>query len=140
MHTACGLLHSDFRTPSLDYEDLLTLTGTLTRDVREVEKMFRLAAFNVLTHNRDDHSKNFSYDLTFSSGPGGEQSTTVMGEGRKPGVEHLLKLAKEANIKKPRALEIIEKIQSSLTLWPELAKKYGVSSANIKLISTKHIT
>ncbi|WP_296051178.1 type II toxin-antitoxin system HipA family toxin [uncultured Alteromonas sp.] len=154
MHTACGLLHSDFRTPSLDYEDLLTLTGTLTRDVREVEKMFRLAAFNVLTHNRDDHSKNFSflmdedgqwklspaYDLTFSSGPGGEQSTTVMGEGRKTGVEHLLKLAKEANIKKPRALEIIEKIQSSLTLWPELAKKYGVSSANIKLISTKHIT
>jgi serine/threonine-protein kinase HipA len=93
MHTACGLLHSDFRTPSLDYEELLTLTGILTRDVREVEKAFRLAAFNVLTHNRDDHSKNFSflmdeaglwrlspaYDLTFSSGPGGEQSTTVMG-------------------------------------------------------------
>ena len=37
MHTACGLLHSDFRTPSLDYEDLVALTGMLTRDVREVE-------------------------------------------------------------------------------------------------------
>src|SRR5690606_9623466 len=61
MHTACGLLHADFRTPALDYEDLLALTGFLTRDVREVEKMYRLAVFNVLAHNRDDHSKNFSF-------------------------------------------------------------------------------
>ena len=107
MHTACGLLHSDFRTPSLDYEDLVALTGMLTRDVREVEKLYQLAVFNVLAHNRDDHSKNFSYlmdsqgrwkispayDLTFSSGPRGEQSTMVMGEGRNPNTIHLLKLA-----------------------------------------------
>jgi serine/threonine-protein kinase HipA len=151
MHTACGLLHSDFRTPSLDYEDLLTLTGILTRDAREVEKAFRLAAFNVLTHNRDDHSKNFSflmdedghwqlspaYDLTFSSGPGGEQSTTVMGEGKKPRIEHLLKLAKETNIKKQKAQEIVEQIQSSLENWTTLAKNYGVSNTNIKLIQSK---
>ena len=80
MHTVGGLLHSDFRVPSLDYEDLLNLTGALTKDIREVEKMYRLAVFNVLAHNRDDHAKNFSflmdekgewkfapaYDLTFS--------------------------------------------------------------------------
>lgn len=60
-HTACGVLHSDFRTPSLDYQDLLTLTLHLTKDMREVEKMFRMAVFNVLAHNRDDHSKNFTY-------------------------------------------------------------------------------
>ena len=151
MHTACGLLHSDFRIPSMDYEQLITLTGILTRDVREVEKMFRLAVFNVLTHNRDDHSKNFTflmdsngqwrlspaYDLTFSSGPSGEQSTTVMGEGRSPGVEHLLSLAKEANIKQAYALEIIQRTQASIARWPELAKLYGVSDANIKLIESK---
>ncbi len=61
MHRACGLLHSDFRTPSIDYQDLLDLTSLLTRDVRETEKIFRLAVFNVLAHNRDDHSKNFSF-------------------------------------------------------------------------------
>jgi serine/threonine-protein kinase HipA len=123
----------------------------LTRDVREIEKAFRLAAFNVLTHNRDDHSKNFSflmdenehwqfspaYDLTFSSGPGGEQSTTVMGEGKNPRVEHLLKLAKETNIKKPKAQEIVEQIQSSLENWTYLAKNYCVSNTNIKLIQSK---
>ncbi|RUO26288.1 type II toxin-antitoxin system HipA family toxin [Aliidiomarina minuta] len=151
MHTACGLLHSDFRTPALDYEDLIALTSALTRDVREVEKMFRLAVFNVLAHNRDDHSKNFTflmdksgqwrlspaYDLTFSSGPGSEQSTTVMGEGRNPGIPHLLELANEATIKKERAQEIIQRTQASLARWPELAKTYGVSHANIKLIESR---
>ena len=154
MHTACGLLHSDFRAPSLDYEDLLNLTAILTRDFREVEKMFRLAVFNVLAHNRDDHSKNFSflmdemgqwrvapaYDLTFSSGPGGEQSTTVIGEGRKPGIPHLIKLAKEANISEAKALEVIESTQSSLMLWTDLAKKYRVTSENIELIRQHLIT
>lgn len=151
MHSACGLLHSDFRVPSLDYEDLITLTGILTRDVREVEKLYQLAVFNVLAHNRDDHSKNFSYlmdkdgqwkispayDLTFSSGPRGEQSTMVMGEGRNPKLLHLLKLAAEAKIKKERAAEIIEATKSSLSQWQVLAKHYGVSSANIKLIQKK---
>jgi serine/threonine-protein kinase HipA len=151
MHTACGLLHSDFRTPSLDYEDLIALTGMLARDVREVEKLYQLAVFNVLAHNRDDHSKNFSYlmdsqggwklspayDLTFSSGPRGEQSTMVVGEGRNPNTSHLLKLADEAKIKKNRAEEIIEATKSSLSKWPELAKQYGVSDTNVKLIQKK---
>lgn len=151
MHTACGLLHSDFRTPSLDYEDLIALTAMLTRDIREVEKMYRLAVFNVLAHNRDDHSKNFSflmdatgqwtlspaYDLTFSSGPRGEQSTMVMGEGQNPNIDHLLKLAAEANIKQAQALEIIELTKASLSKWSELATQYGVSKTNIKLIQDR---
>lgn len=151
MHTACGLLHSDFRTPSLDYEDLIALTGMLTRHVREVEKLYQLAVFNVLAHNRDDHSKNFSYlmdnqggwklspayDLTFSSGPRGEQSTMVMGEGKNPNISHLLKLADEVKIKKNHALEIIDATKSSLSKWPTLAKQYGVSDTNIKLIQSR---
>ncbi|WP_312595846.1 HipA domain-containing protein [Brevundimonas sp.] len=60
-HTASGLLHAHHRTPSLDYETLIALTQGLTRDVREVEAMFRLAVFNVIAHNRDDHGKNFTY-------------------------------------------------------------------------------
>jgi serine/threonine-protein kinase HipA len=149
MHSASGLLHSDFRVPSLDYEDLIALTGRLTRDVREVEKMYRLAVFNVLAHNRDDHAKNFSflmnsegqwhlspaYDLTFSSGPRGEQSTMVMGEGRKPGVEHLVKLGESAKIAKARIREIIDQTHAALSHWPVLAGQYGVSQVNRQLIA-----
>jgi len=151
MHTACGLLHSDFRTPSLDYEDLIALTGVLTRDVRETEKMYQLAVFNVLAHNRDDHAKNFSflmdeqgqwklspgYDLTFSSGPRGEQSTMVMGEGRNPKAEHLIQLGEDSKIAEDRIHEIIGQTQASLAKWPGLAKHYGVSGTKIKLIDEK---
>ncbi len=151
MHTACGLLHSDFRTLSLDYEDLLNLTAHLTRDVREVEKVYRLAVFNVLAHNRDDHSKNFSflmdetgqwklspaYDLTFSSGPNGEQSTMVMGEGRNPGIEHLVKLGQEANIPKRKIGAILDQTRVALAGWQSLAKNHWVSQVSFELILDK---
>jgi serine/threonine-protein kinase HipA len=150
MHTASGLLHSDFRTPALDYEDLLNLTGALTKDVREVEKMYRLAVFNVLAHNRDDHAKNFSfmmdekgtwklapaYDLTFSGGPNGEQSTMVMGEGRNPKISHLIKLGQEAKLSKKVIEEVIDQTKSSLDHWKDLAQNYNVTKGNIKLIAT----
>ncbi len=151
MHTACGLLHSDFRVPSLDYEDLISLTSALTKDAREIEKLYQLAVFNVLAHNRDDHSKNFSflmnqkgewklspaYDLTFSSGPRGEQSTMVVGEGRNPSVDHLVKLGQKAKIAKTRIAEIIDQTQTALANWEILAKEYGVSADNIRLIGKR---
>lgn len=150
-HSVCGLLHSDFRTPSLDYEDLIALTMILTKDIREAEKMYRLAVFNVLAHNRDDHSKNFSfimdgagkwrlspvYDLTFSSGPGGEQSTMVMGEGRNPRVEHLVKLGQEAKLPTAIIEDAIEKTKTALAAWAGLAKEHGVMRVNIDLVASK---
>jgi serine/threonine-protein kinase HipA len=107
IHSVAGMVHSDFRLPSLDYDDLLVLTLHLTKDKEEQKKMFRLAVFNLFTHNRDDHAKNFSflldrnnnwklapaYDLTFSFGPGGEHSTTYLGEGKNSNSKHLTRLA-----------------------------------------------
>ena len=151
MHTASGLLHSDFRAPSLDYVDLITLTGILTKDIREVEKMYRLAVFNVLSHNRDDHSKNFSflmdaegiwklspaYDLTFSSGPRGQQSTMVMGEGQFPTIDHLVKLGIEAHLKRDKIDAVIQQTKNALNQWEILATNHGVTKANIKLIKSR---
>lgn len=149
MHTVSGLVHSNFRFPSLDYEDLLSLTGVLTKDIREVEKMFRLAVFNVMAHNRDDHAKNFSflmnefgewklspaYDLTFSSGPGGEQSTMVMGEGRNITAKHLTELGREAKLSKEFIKNVIEQTSSALSKWSRLSKDFGVSKSNRELIT-----
>jgi serine/threonine-protein kinase HipA len=148
MHTASGLLHSDFRAPSLDYEDLLNLTTAITKDIRETEKMYRLAVFNVLSHNRDDHAKNFSflmdengkwslspgYDITFSSGPNGEQSTMVMGEGRNPKTDHLIKLGQGAGLANALIDEIIGKTKLALGHWAELAKNQNITKTNIELI------
>lgn len=149
MHTASGLLHSDFRIPSLDYDDLLNLTGALTKDIREVERIYRLAVFNVLSHNRDDHAKNFSflmneqgewkfapaYDLTFSSGPNGEQSTMVMGEGKRPTISHLRKLGLEAKLPKKLVEGVIDQTKNALARWEELSKSYDIETSNTQLIS-----
>lgn len=148
MHTVSGLTHSNFRLPSHDYEDLLTLTSVLTKDIREVEKMFRLTVFNVLAHNRDDHAKNFTYlmnhigewklspayDLTFSNGPGGEQSTMVMGEGRNITINHLVKLGQEAKLSKVFIEGVIERTKSALSQWDNLSLEFKVDKANIDLI------
>ena len=40
MHSVAGVVHSDFRYPSLDYDDLMSLTLHLTKNVQEVEKVF----------------------------------------------------------------------------------------------------
>lgn len=151
MHTASGILHSDFRTLSLDYEDLLALAMILTKDVREVEKFFRLAGFNVLARNRDDRGKNFSflmdnscewkvsppYDLTFSPGPRGEQSTMVMGEGKNPVIDALIEHGRGAKISQSSMKEIIEQTKNALSNWSKLAATYGVSRSNIALVKSK---
>lgn len=71
MLTAAALLELDFEQPSLDYHALMKLTKILTRDhVEDMENMFRRMCFNVFAHNRDDHSKNFTYlyDETVTAG------------------------------------------------------------------------
>ena len=150
MHSLSGLLHADHRVPSLDYDGFLKATQVLTKDVTQVEKAFRLACFNVLAHNRDDHPKNFSYllddatgqwtlapayDLIFSAGPGGEQSMMVMGEGKAPGVEHLRALAKKHGI--ARAEEIIEEVRAAVNRWQSFADAVGVSKKSAKMIGSR---
>ncbi len=148
MHSISGLLHADHRVPSLDYEALMKTTLYLTRDVRECEKQFRNAVFNVYSHNRDDHSKNFSflmdsqgtwrvspaYDLTFSSGPHGEHSTMIMGEGKTPTQAHLLKLATVGEVKKSKAVEIIDQVHFAINKWKNFAQIAGVSKPQLKRI------
>jgi serine/threonine-protein kinase HipA len=150
MHSLSGLIHADHRHPSLDYDMLLRAVLVLTKNIVEVEKAYALACFNVLAHNRDDHARNFSfllndsntwvfapaYDLTFSDGPAGEQSTMVMGEGKNPGVEHLKALGKEHNLK--RAPRILDRVQEAVARWRDHAAEAGVSAKSTMVIA-EHI-
>jgi len=149
MHTISGLLQADHRYPSLDYQDIIKATMHLTKNLTEHEKIFRQCAFNMYTHNRDDHSKNFSflmdesgkwstspaYDLTFSSGPGGEHCSMIMGEGRHPTLNHLIKLAAVSGIKENRAQEIIDQVRDAASHWIEFAKTSGVNKTSMDLIN-----
>lgn len=126
--TAAAILELDWRSPSLDYHTLMKLTRILCRDRREeVEQMYRRMCFNVFAHNRDDHSKNFSflynekkdqwslspvYDLTWSSTYYGEHTTTVDGNGRDPGMKELLNVGKKAGLSINRCRDIAEEIKA----------------------------
>lgn len=141
VHTASGLLDADHRTPQLDYDNLLRLTRVLTRDERYVREMFRRMVFNVLAHNRDDHSKNHAfrmepdgswhptpaYDLTLSDGPAGEHSLAIAGEGRNPGRDHIMQVAKDASIPKAEADAIVAAVQTAISKWPEYASAAALS-------------
>lgn len=148
VHTLSGLLHADYRIPSLDYDAVLKATYILTKSTHHLEKQFRNAAFNVFSHNRADHAKNFSflmdgegvwsvspaYDLTFSSGLGGEHCTTIMGNGRNPGTIDLLRLAKDLKIDELRAKEIINEVKETVSKWKLFASIANVSSQSSNTI------
>ena len=147
MHSLSGLIHADHRIPALDYSMILRVVMVLTKNMVEVEKAYCLACFNVLAHNRDDHAKNFSflldgkqwnfapaYDLTFSDGPAGEQSTMVMGEGRNPGAEQLVALGKEYGLKK--APGILAKVRTAIGRWKKYAEQAGVSAKSAREVAS----
>jgi serine/threonine-protein kinase HipA len=150
MHTISGLLHADHRSPTLDYETLLKATLYLTKDIQECEKQFRQMVFNIFSHNRDDHAKNFSflmdkngkwkvspaYDLTFSSGPVGQHCTTILGEGKNPTVEHIMKLAEMVSIKEKQAKKIVDEVKATVSKWNKFAEKAGVSKKSKTIIQS----
>jgi serine/threonine-protein kinase HipA len=128
IHTvsAAGLLNANYREPSLDYAGLLKLCLNLTRNMEQVYALFRQMVFNVLIRNRDDHAKNFSfqliggewrlspsYDLLPGDGFNGFHTTTVNGNGD-PTEKDMLAVAKEIDLSLPRATEIIEEIRSKV--------------------------
>lgn len=127
MLTAAALLELDFEQPSLDYHSLMKLTKILTRDyLEDVNNMFRRMCFNVFAHNRDDHSKNFTYlyheaenrwrlspayDLTYSNTYYGEHTTTVDGNGRNPGEKEILAVGVAAGMDRTECKRIMNQIK-----------------------------
>jgi len=123
--TAAALLQSDFRRQSIDYVNLLALTGYLTQDPKQVEQMFRRMVFNIVCTNRDDHAKNFSflcedgkwslapaYDITYSpAGTRGEHATSVRYKGN-PSREDLIAAGTGIRIPRKRCIGIIDEIVS----------------------------
>jgi serine/threonine-protein kinase HipA len=150
VHTFGNLIQSNFRIPSCDYAQLLQAVSLLTRHHMDVLAAFRQMVFNILTHNRDDHVKNFAflfddvslqwhlspaYDLSWSAGPGGEHTMTIAGEGKSPTMDHIQTLAHQAGISHREEAEIMEQVQTAVTRWPQWADKAGVTGRRAKAIA-----
>ena len=134
VQTLAALLEIDFRTDLVDYVHLLQVVRRLTRDFSEVTRALRLAAFNVLARNRDDHAKNVSfvmspsgewrlapaYDLTWG-GEVGYHAMSVMGESRNPGVADLQQLGTKAGLDAHHVRHVIDEVRAAIAQWEQHA-------------------
>jgi len=124
VHTisAAGLLNANYRIPSLDYLVLLKVCRQITLDMEQVYALFRQMVFNIAISNRDDHAKNFSfqlsggqwklapaYDLLPSNGFNGFHTTTINGQGE-PTLNDIMAVASGIGLNKQRTLAIIDEI------------------------------
>lgn len=139
--TAGALLNESILQPRLDYKTLLHLTGFLTQDPLQVDEMFRRMVFNILTDNKDDHAKNFSfiykkkwhlaptYDLTLCSGYNGEHAMSVNNHG-KPTIEDMLLVGESIRIPKKKGLSIIRQVADQCD--EILSKDYKDAISNVR--------
>jgi serine/threonine-protein kinase HipA len=150
MHSACGLLDADFRTPSLDYIDLIKASRQLCKSPAAGQLQFRRAIFNLLSSNQDDHSKNWAflqaddgqwqpapfYDVTYSPHPFNEHTTAFGGYGKSPPIKVMQKLATGAGFSTwNNARKVIEEVAESLSQFAYLAQQQGIRKTTVSAIT-----
>lgn len=131
-----GLLNVDYNMPTCDYSTYMKLIQVLTKDnTIDKEQMYNQMCFNVLAHNRDDHTKNFSfiftendgwrlapaYDVTYSRTYYGEQTTSVNGKGKNINDNDFMKVGVDAGLSKEYTLFTLERVKDNINVL----EKYG---------------
>ncbi len=152
MVSLSGAIESPPQMPS-SYDTLLRATRAITRDTSDVMAAFRRMVFNVLAHNRDDHTRQHaylmdesgnwrlspSYDLTYAPGPGGEHYLDIEGEGRKPTRDHVEKLGARHGISRKQMRLITDEVKEAVGKWTTFARAAGVSPGSLKQVRDAHV-
>jgi len=140
LHSLAGLINADFRVPDSDYEILMKATSHVTQSHPDLCEVLRRMIFNILSGNRDDHTKNFSflmdadgvwsfspaYDITYNHGINGHHSMSVMGYGKDIPLAAITRVANLIPLAEKEVNLIIEKVIDSLSQWRTLAQTYDV--------------
>jgi serine/threonine-protein kinase HipA len=141
MVSLAGAVEAPSHMPSIDYDGYLRAVYGITRHAGDLEQAFLRMLFNILAYNRDDHTRQHAflldpndqwrlapaYDLTFSSGLGGEHYLAVEGEGRAPTRVHVLRLAKRHGFSDAQVSQMIDAIRASIAEWPRHAEELEIS-------------
>lgn len=149
IHTLAGLINADFRVADCDYQTLIKVCSELTKSHEETSQLFRRMLFNVLSGNRDDHTKNFSflldasgswkntpaYDITYNTGINGEHTMDISGHGKNISMDHLKPLARVASLNMKDVSRMVDEIVESLSGWAAEAKHYSIPKGIIAEIS-----
>jgi serine/threonine-protein kinase HipA len=140
MLSLAGAIEAPAHLPS-SYDTFLRATRAITRNAEDVSLAFRRMVFNVLAHNRDDHTKQHAFlmdsngdwrlapafDLTFAAGPSGEHFLEIEGEGRRPTRGHVDALGKKHGLNAKEIARVIDDVRMAIAGWERHASKSAVS-------------
>jgi len=69
MHSLSGLMHQNPAETTYDYTNLFRVGGGLNIPYNDKVQFFKTMLFNLIFGNKDDHTRNFSYLMSFKFGP-----------------------------------------------------------------------
>lgn len=147
MQSFGAIEHYDFKKAgAYSYEQAFQTIRRLGLSMDEIEEQFRRMAFNIIARNQDDHVKNIAFlmnrsgtwslspafDMTYSYNPGGAWTSThqmsMNGKRNQFDLEDFRACAKLASMKRGRADEILEGVQTAVRKWLLFADQAGVNA------------
>jgi serine/threonine-protein kinase HipA len=132
-------------TSYLELAQFLRSQGDGEHTSSDLEQLFRRVVFNVTVGNRDDHLRNHGFVLeatgwrlapAFDVNPNIDKSEHVLNiddSDNRPNLKTVLSTAAFYGLTTDQAQKIIDDVIAVVANWRQLAKKIGVSSADIEL-------
>jgi serine/threonine-protein kinase HipA len=153
--------HLDFKQRGTHaYAQLFIVASQLRLGDAAMDQIFRRMAFNVMTGNCDDHTKNFAfrlkqggtwelapgYDITHAYNPRGQWTyqhlMSVNGKFESITREDVLMEAERFSVSRPK--ELLDEVCAALQAWPRFAEEAGLSkdsssrvAADFRLVGKK---
>ena len=157
MQSLCAIAHLDFRLAGAHgYEQALDVLERLGLKVAAREELFRRMAFNVVTRNQDDHTKNLAFlmdkagrwhlapafDVIYAYNPSGAwtgQHQMSLG-GKRDGFERadFVAFGRLARLRRGRAMALLDEVQAAARQWPSYAEAAGVPDERMEQIGAAH--
>lgn len=153
VQTLCAMSHIDYKKIGANsYAQLFDAAILLKLPYSDLEEIFRRMAFNVMSRNCDDHSKNFSfrlkrgenwelapaYDVTFAHSPTSKWThqhlMSVNGKFKDFTKSDLLDVANRFGI--GTAPRVLERVRDAIRAWRRFAKESGVPAKPTQQIDT----
>lgn len=157
LHTQslCAMAHLDFRQRAThDVSQWFQTLDALGLDYPAREEAFRRVAFNVMSRNCDDHTKNVSflmregeawtlapaYDLTHAHNPSGEWTYQhlMSVNGKFDGITEIDLLAVADAFGIGTAPAVLDQVRHAVRTWPTYAAKAKLPAAEIRRIAADH--
>lgn len=145
MQSLCAIAHFDFnQAGAYSYEQAFQTARRLGLPQPDLTELFRRAAFNILSRNQDDHTKNIAFrmdrrgnwrlapafDLIYAYNPTGAWTSRhqMTLNGKRDGflTEDLLAAASAADLKAPKAKSLLRQVHTAVAAWQSHAEAAGV--------------